>query len=51
MFFNFGMNSWMTTSGGLTRLEKEGGFGGNEMEGSLMVESFGGGEDGTEVTD
>ena len=47
------MNSWMTTSGGLTRLEKEGGFGGNEieMEGSLMVESIGGVEDGTEMAD
>ena len=53
MFFNLGMNSWMITSGGLTRLAKEGlgGFDGNEMDGSLIVDSIGGVEDGTEITD
>ena len=51
MFFNFGMNSWMITSGGLTRLENEADFGGNDMEGSLMVESIGGVDGGTEMAD
>ena len=44
----------MIASGGFTRLEKEGlhgGVGGNEVEGSLMVESIDGVEGGTEMTD
>ena len=45
------MNSWMITSGGLTRLENEADFGGNDMEGSLMVESIGGVDGGTEMAD
>ena len=32
MLFNLGMNSWMTTSGGFTRLAKETGFDAGGME-------------------